>query len=111
DSHQITPIEVLQASSAKKLYTISVGSRITPIYFIKLDLIDSTGKLLSTNFYWQNVAQDDYEQLADLPSAKLKVEATSHLSGENTVIDVTVSNLTQSIALLSHLQLHQKATG
>lgn len=94
----------------KSLYIVTASPR-TTVYFIKLDLADSSGKLLSTNFYWQNVAQDEYEALADMPGVKFAVEATSHVNGGNTLFDVTVKNPTQNIALMTHLQLHQKATG
>jgi beta-mannosidase len=110
DSRRSTDIAELAASSVRKLYTISVNSR-TPVYFLKLDLHDSTGKLLSTNFYWQNVAQDDYQPLANMPTVKLAVQATSHVNGDNTVLDVTISNPTPNIALMTHLQLHQSANG
>jgi len=111
DSRLSTNIDTMPASSVKKVYTISVNSRITPVYFIKLDLIDSGGKQLSTNFYWQNVSQDEYQELAALPTVKLNVKANSEVRGDNTVFKVTLANPTQNIALLAHLQLHQKTTG
>ena len=111
DSRLSTNIDTVRGSSVKKVYTISVNSRITPIYFIKLDLIDSAGKQLSTNFYWQNVSQDEYQELAALPTVKLNVKANSEVHGDNTVFKVTLANPTQNIALLAHLQLHQKTTG
>ena len=111
DKQQTVSIASVPASTAQKAYTLWVNPHISELYFIKLDLTDASGKLLSSNFYWQNVAQDDYAGLAKLPLAKLAIQAQSHVSGDKTVFDVTVKNPTANIALLTHLQLHQKASG
>ena len=55
--------------------------------------------------------QDDFTGLMELPTATLQVTADSHTDGENTVLDVQVVNPTQTIALMTHLQLHQKESG
>jgi len=105
------PIAQLPASSTIDVAEIEVGARITPLYFIKLDLTDATGKLLSTNFYWQNVAQDDFTGLTKLPTATLDASVASHVEGDNTILTVTLHNPTPTVALMTHLQLHQKQSG
>jgi len=47
----------------------------------------------------------------DLPTAKLQIKADSQVEGENTVMHVTIVNPTQTMALMTHLQLHQKESG
>jgi beta-mannosidase len=111
DKDQVTPIDEVGASSTKKLYVIWVNPHITQVYFIKLDLMDADGKLLSTNFYWQNVAQDDYTELNKLARVKVNVSARAHISGTKTMFEVTIHNPTEHVALMTHLQLHQKANG
>ncbi len=101
----------VRGSSTVKAAQMEVSARISQVYFIKLDLLDSSGKLLSTNFYWQNVAQDDFTGLAALPTAALDATATSAQNGETTVLTVTLNNRTPTIALMTHLQLHAKASG
>jgi len=98
-------------STTVKAAQIDVSAGISPIYFIKLDLLDGEGKILSTNFYWQNVSQDDFAGLMNLPTAKLRIRADSHVAGENTVMNVTLVNPTETVALMTHLQLHQKESG
>jgi beta-mannosidase len=98
-------------STTIKAAQIDVNARISPIYFIKLDLLSGDGQTLSSNFYWQNVAQDDFSGLMDLPTAKLQIKADSQVEGENTLIHVTIVNPTQTVALMTHLQLHQKESG
>ncbi len=111
DSKKTVSIDSVPASTAQKIYTLWVNPHISELYFLKLDLTDSTGKLLSTNFYWQNVADDNYTGLVNLPIVTLAVQARSHVSEDQTVFDVVVNNPTRNIALLTHLQLHQQATG
>ncbi len=83
----------------------------TALFFIKLNLLDASGKLLSTNFYWQNLAQDQFADLEELPPVTLDAQAMSQIVGENTILSVTLTNNTRHIALLAHLQLHQKKSG
>ncbi len=111
DKQQTMSIDSIAASTTKKIVFFEVNSNISEIYFIKLDLTDATGKLLSTNFYWQAVAQDNYAELTDLPTVTLAVQAQSHVIGDKTIFDVTVKNPTPNIALMTHLQLHQKGSG
>jgi mannosylglycoprotein endo-beta-mannosidase len=111
DTNLVTSIDEVAASSTKKLSVIWVNPHITEIYFIKLDLTDADGKLLSTNFYWQNVAQDDYTGLNDLARVKLDVNARAHVSGAKTMFEVTIHNPTEHVAVMTHLQLHRKASG
>ena len=94
-----------------KAAQIDVPARTTTLYFVKLDLTDAEGRLLSTNFYWQNVAQDDFTGLERLNEASLDVTGTAQTQAEKTVLTVTLHNATDTIALMTHLQLHRKSSG
>jgi mannosylglycoprotein endo-beta-mannosidase len=111
DATENYPIAQVPGSATIKAAQIEVNARITPLYFIKLDLTDESGTLLSTNFYWQHVAQDQYDGLENLPPVTLDAEASSRVEGNNTLLTVTLHNNTAHVALLSHLQLHQKKSG
>jgi mannosylglycoprotein endo-beta-mannosidase len=111
DSHKTYPLAQVPGSSTIKAAQIDVSARITPLYFIKLDLTDTNGTLLSTNFYWQHVAQDQFDGLMNLPRVVLDAEASSRTEGDKTLLTVTLQNNTNNVALLSHLQLHQKKSG
>ncbi len=107
-SEDTKAIASVPGSTTIKVYQFVPQSR-QALYFVKLDLADATGKLLSTNFYWQNVAQDDFTGLAALRPATLDISATSRSEGPNTLLTVTLRNPTQAVALMTHLQLHHKA--
>ena len=111
DKKLVTPIDLLPASSTRQLYTIWVNPHITEVYFIKLDLTDASGGLVSTNFYWQNVAQDNYSLLDTLPTATLTIRAVARVVSDQTVLDVTVTNPSNAVALMTHLQLHDSGSG
>jgi beta-mannosidase len=111
DSHETYPVAQVPGSTTIKVAQIDVSARISPLYFIKLYLTDSNDNLLSTNLYWQHVAQDQFDGLMKLPRVVLDAEVSSRTDGENTVLTVTLRNNTNNVALLTHLQLHQKKSG
>jgi len=110
-AQQTYPVASIPGSNTFKVAQLDTSSRTSPLYFVKLDLTASDGKLLSTNFYWQNIAQDDFTALANLPTALLEAHATAHTEGSNTLLTVTLHNPTDTIALMTHLQLHQEQSG
>ena len=111
DSQKTYAVAQVPGSSTVKAAAIDVSARISPVYFIKLELSDASGKLLSSNFYWQHVAQDQFEGLMNLLTVTLDAEASARVEGDNTVLTVTLHNNTSHVALLSHLQLHQQKSG
>lgn len=111
DSEKIYAVSSIPGSATIKAAQIEIPPRITPLYFLKLDLLNTGGEVLSSNFYWQNVAQDDFAHLTDLPAAPLTVTANSHQEGPNTILTVLLANPSPTIALMAHLQLHRKESG
>jgi len=110
-SEKIYTVAEVPGSTTVKVAQIDVSAGISPIYFAKLDLISSDYRLLSTNFYWQNVAQDDFSGLMKLPTAMIEAVADSHVDGDKTMLTVRLHNPTETIALMTHLQLHQGQSG
>lgn len=80
-----------------------------PIHFIRLELTDAEGRLLSRNFYWRGLAEspDNLQALDTMPKAMLKAKATR--SDVNGMLHITVelSNPGASIALMAHVQLRR----
>jgi beta-mannosidase len=111
DEMQWYKVAEVPGSSTIKVAQIEVSARISPLYFIKLDLIADSGEVVSTNFYWEHVAQDQFDGLEKLPTVALDATAQTRIEGEKTVLTVTLQNNTKQVALLTHLQLHQKKSG
>jgi beta-mannosidase len=114
-AQKILSVAKVLASSTINISQLEIPAGISPIYFVKLDLLSAKDDLLSTNFYWQNTTPDnehtDLTGLAALPTADLQATATMRSEGTNTIMTVTLQNPTPTIALMTHLQLHQKRSG
>jgi len=96
-------------------------------YFLRLQLQDHAGKLVSDNFYWLSTKADvldwknkqdtvytpqaefgDLTGLATLPEVKLDVTSSSNMDAAKNTTHVTVKNLDNSIAFMVHLRATRK---
>jgi hypothetical protein len=87
-------------------------------HFLKLELRDSQGKLVSSNFYWRAEPgyPDVFTDLEKLPAVSLEaqVERKGPLgdsSGNRSLLVVTLHNPTANIALMAHIQLRRQHSG
>jgi exo-1,4-beta-D-glucosaminidase len=114
----------LAPDSSTKVLDLPPPAKISTTYFLKLQLHDAQGKLLSDNFYWLSTKADtldwakkkdtvytpqkefaDLTGLNSLPQVTLSVGAvTSSAAGKDTM-SVTVKNPSSSIAFMAHLRL------
>jgi hypothetical protein len=101
------------ASLATTLGPVEFPATLSPVHFIKLDLNDAHGKLISSNFYWHALPEhpDDLTDLNKLPTVTLDAKVARSTASGQQLITVTLHNPTKSIALMTHLQLRNKATG
>ena len=85
------------------------------VHFIKLELRDAKGELLSSNFYWRAQAgnPDDLTGLNQLPMVTLtaKVDELKEKIAGQRLLEVTLHNPTKNIALMAHMQLRRKSGG
>jgi exo-1,4-beta-D-glucosaminidase len=104
----------------KKVSTIPDLKDLSVTYFVKLELKDDQGKMLSTNFYWLSTAKEvfdwgksyfwatpmisfpDFTALQTLPEVNLDV--TSKMEDEKT-FHIKVSNPTKILALAVNIRL------
>jgi hypothetical protein len=100
-------------SAATDLGALGFPSRLSPVHFIKLELLDGKGRLLSDNFYWRAAPddEDNFQALNTLPTVVLDIQATRHDSGGTCRLEVVLRNPSRSIALMSHLQLRKARSG
>ena len=100
-------------SKATDLGTVAWPATLSPVHFVKLLLKDGGGQLLSENFYWRGITghENDLQDLAKLPLVQLKSKVTRHDSDGKCLLDVTIENPSDQIALMAHVQLRRKTTG
>jgi exo-1,4-beta-D-glucosaminidase len=116
----------ISPDSSTKAFELPAPEGLGTAYFLKLELHDATGKLLSDNFYWLSTKADvlnwagrtdtdytpqkefeDVTSLQTLPTLKL----VSHASSAPGKVQVTVENPTRSVAFMVHLRLTKGKSG
>jgi beta-mannosidase len=100
-------------SAETGLGAVAWPAQLSPVHFIKLELHDAAGKLLSDNFYWRALPQqpDDLQALEGLPMATLEASVARHDQDGKCLLEVTLRNSSSQIALMAHLQLRRKNSG
>jgi len=117
------------ADGSVRAFRLQPVDGISATYFLKLDLRDAAGKLVSSNFYWLSTKPDvldwakkyeevytpesefaDLSGLNSLPPIKLAVRSSvtqevKGKDGKETVVHVAVENPSSSLAFLAHLRI------
>jgi Exo-beta-D-glucosaminidase Ig-fold domain/Glycosyl hydrolases family 2/Glycosyl hydrolases family 2, sugar binding domain/Glycosyl hydrolases family 2, TIM barrel domain len=101
------------ASLATSLGTIERAAGLSAVHFVKLELRDADGKVVSENFYWRARPEhpDDLQALGSLPVVTLDAKVARREVGDKSVIDVTLHNPGAQVALMAHVQLRRKGSG
>ncbi len=86
---------------------------LTPLHFIKLQLSDAEGNLISENFYWRNgIDELNYTGLNDLPEADVTIKLHSRNTREEfEKIEFLVKNNSKSVAFGNRLRFIDQKTG
>jgi exo-1,4-beta-D-glucosaminidase len=90
------------SDESKKIFGLEDTKDISNIYFLKLELKDENGKVISSNFYWLSSKGDekaDFTELDKLPIAdvKLAISSLEHNDGQN-VFYVEIENIGKTLA-------------
>jgi hypothetical protein len=102
-----------QPDLATDLGPVEFPAALSAVHFLKLDLLDASGKQLSTNFYWraQPDHRDDLTALNELPMVTLEAKAQRKDKGDSRYVTVTIHNPSKSVAVMAHLQLRKHSGG
>src|SRR5258708_265051 len=115
----------LPADSATKAFGLPTPENLSTTYFLKLQLQDASGNLVSDNFYWLSTKPDtmdwkhkketlytpqkdfaDLTGLNSLPQVKLEVDAAAHdMVCATSTIHLQVKNTSNSVAFMFHPRL------
>jgi exo-1,4-beta-D-glucosaminidase len=120
----------LTSDSSRKAFDLATPDGLSMTYFLKLQLHDAAGKLLSDNFYWLSKKADvldwknkqdtvytpqaefgDLTGLNSLPQVKLEIKAVAKQQGTGGAMQVTVKNPSKSIAFMVHPRLTKGKEG
>jgi exo-1,4-beta-D-glucosaminidase len=120
----------LARDSSTKAFDLPLPDGLTTTYFLKLELHDAAGKLVSDNFYWLSRKADvldwarrsdtvytpqkefaDLTGLHSLPIARMAISKMVHGSGRNSVVTVIAENKSDSVAFMVHPRLTRGKDG
>ena len=96
----------LPEDSTAVVAALPVPESISPVYYVKLELSDAAGNLLSENFYVQGKEEGNLQALNQLGEASVKVSMTGKGPWK-----VTLINNGDIPALMLRLKLVSKSTG
>ena len=97
-------------SKATDLGLVKLPANLSSVYFIKLELRNAAGKLLSENIYWKALAEhaDKLEDLGKLSVVTLETKVKRHDANGKCFLDITLHNPGKQVALMAHLQLRRQ---
>ena len=120
----------LTADAATKAFDLPKPTNLSTTYFLKLQLHDASGSMVSDNFYWLSTKPDtldwkhkkdtvytpqkdfaDLTGLNSLPEVKLDVAAQSIQAGDSAMIHLRVKNPSASVAFQVHLRAAKGPNG
>jgi len=120
----------IPADSSVRALKLSKVTDLSPTYFLKLELFDASGKLLSDNFYWLSTKPDqldwarkfeevytpqsayaDLSGLNTLPPVTLAVRSSLSQEGKEAVVHSFIENPSASLAFMVHLRLAEGGSG
>lgn len=120
----------LPADASVKAFDLPKPENLSVTYFLKLQLHDAAGKIVSDNFYWLSTKPDtvDWEKkkgtaytpqkdfgdlggLNSLPQVRLEASASARVAGADGIVRVKVKNPSAGIAFMVHLRLTQGKDG
>ncbi|GAC1615840.1 MAG: carbohydrate-binding protein [Candidatus Acidiferrum sp.] len=120
----------LASDSSTKAFDLPKPDDLSTTYFLKLQLHDVAGNLISDNFYWLSRKADtldwknkqdtvytpqaqfgDLKGLNSLPQLKLEISASGKKHGKTGMILVNVKNPTNSMAFMVHPRLTRGPAG
>ena len=90
----------------KELFTVPQPEGITPVYFVRLQLKNEKGDVVSDNFYWlSNDGKNDFRAIAKLPKADLDLSQTTSYRDDETIMTIKVKNTSDKLAFMHRLKI------
>ncbi len=94
------------ASGTTEFFVLDLGPFLKEkVVLVKLELRDSTGKLVSDNFYWMGGTSADYRKLNRLGEAQIKTTVRTAVDGDEERVKVVLENTGSTAAIELKLTL------
>jgi beta-galactosidase/beta-glucuronidase len=90
----------------RELFQLPKIAGLTPVYFVKLELKNEEGKIVSDNFYWfSSKSKVDLSDLTRLQKVNLEMKQELSYEYDDVVIKVTVKNPSDKLAFFNRLMI------
>jgi Tol biopolymer transport system component len=108
-----TKIVVAPPSSATDAGPIDWPTDLSPVHFVKLQLLAPYLAEISNNFYWRALPEHpgDFTTLDQMPTVYLNAKITRQDQDGKCLLNIELSNPSHNIALMTHLQLRRRSAG
>ena len=100
----------------QEVFKVPKLSKITPVYFVKLELVNKKGEVVSRNLYWESIHEivssekntENFSELSHLKYIKPELKYAVKESGEEYVVDVRIKNATDKLSFMNRLSIVKK---
>lgn len=93
----------------QEVFRVPQLSDISPVYFVKVELTDKSGKIISSNFYWQSSkAPIDFSDLSKIADVKLDVTYKAEEKDGQCLVRVKAKNPSKKLAFMNRLAIIKK---
>ncbi|MBI3477669.1 MAG: beta galactosidase jelly roll domain-containing protein [Acidobacteria bacterium] len=117
------------ADSTAKVLELPQVDGLSTAYFVDLRVMDASGKLVGSNFYWLSTKNEtidwtksnwyttptetyaDYTALAQLPKVKLNVSSRTENKGHEAITRVSLENPSKSVAFFVRMKVNKGKGG
>lgn len=108
-SERSEKVEVAASATTRLKPIIWPAAEASPVCFLKLELKDAAGALLSENFYWRSEQHEDQRLLQRLPPVQLDASVVWERRAGQMTATVQLANPGRTVALMTHLVLRNAA--
>ncbi len=96
----------IEADRYKELFTLPEIADLTTAYFVKLELKDQAGKVVSDNFYWfSSKDEPDLRDISKLQKVDLDVKYEISYEFDEAVVKATVRNTSARLAFFNRFMI------
>jgi exo-1,4-beta-D-glucosaminidase len=117
------------ADSSNEIFVLPDMQDLNPMYFLRLTVQDSAGKIVGSNFYWLSTSSEtldweksnwyttptatyaDFTALRQLPKVKLKINSRNEREGAEEVTSVMIENPSKNLAFFVRLKVDKGKGG
>jgi exo-1,4-beta-D-glucosaminidase len=90
----------------QEIFRVPQLSDITPVYLVRLELLDENGKVISNNLYWESSKNPvDFSELSYMKYAKLDLTYTTEETKDEYLVSVKVKNTTDKLSFMNRLAI------